>query len=351
MNRSATILMILCLATQAAAWGQGTHSMLCEQIIASAWGKDKLECLAKPTEDYCIMVSGLNDDQASTNCHNALAGGGFDLRNLTDDFFGDLGKHMSYTSCPLWEYNIHKKWLCPSIETPSDPAGDKARQWLEASCNAEDECLAIQAFCTAALYYSDGAYPIYQMDQDLLIGCIGEPLEKEVDEKVLSGGTWNASQSCQFLFWKQKVGIRKREDVRVTVRANSLMIDDLVKELSLKASETKKCQMEKEASEPKVKNPEKEQETSVKSVEAEKPQPKEPQEEPKVTKAPVTTIPEGTNEKPSVKDKPADILPQRRISSGSGKTGMMLLLGLLVLVSFGFIAYLFREGKIKGGSN
>jgi hypothetical protein len=230
------LLLLLVLPALASAWGPVTHGELCRGVVSEVWGKEGVRCLDKAGEDYCILVSEVIGGDAHRRCMTAAASGRLNILNLTDDFYNDVKNHKDYTKCPLWAWNPHRNWICPSIDKPTNPSNELAQNWFKKAVEAKEDCLRIQAFCTGALYYTDGYYPLHQVNTEYLTGCKGESLADEVDSVIKKKPPWNVSKSCSFTYWKQKVGRRVREDVIITFRVDDRHIEGVRRNLTLEAS-------------------------------------------------------------------------------------------------------------------
>ncbi|MFH1402930.1 MAG: hypothetical protein ABIH11_01510 [Candidatus Altiarchaeota archaeon] len=233
MNKGFVLLLVLILPQYASAWGPDTHRNICGSVISETMGDSGVECLHKAGLGYCGLVREVTGVQAYDKCVEFVGEyGSINVLDITDDFFGELENHRDYSKCPIWKWNDHRNWICPSEYAPSSTAVEYAGRWFQKSAESKDDCLKAQAYCMGAMYYADARYPLYQVSEEYLGGCSGMSLADEVDMLVGGDGGWSVSKFCSFTHWKQITGRKIREDAKILFKVDDKTIGGIISELS-----------------------------------------------------------------------------------------------------------------------
>ncbi len=230
------LLAVFSLILQVNAWGSETHKLICSEVSINAWGSDTTTCLGEFADGYCDIIAATFDEDAGTRCRENKQVG---ILGITDTLFDNIENHKDYTRCPIWKWNAHRNWVCKSLTDPSNPSKEVYDQLFE-EAGKNTGCLRVQLFCTAAQYFADSQYPLYQVDPEYHKGCSGKDLMDEVDEVLLRREDyWNASKFCSFTHWKQRTGRKIREDSKIIFKVDKDDIDTIIDELITKASDLK----------------------------------------------------------------------------------------------------------------
>jgi len=234
-----TVLVLLLLSTNTLSWGPDTHDYMCRTVVSAVWGSKGLECLSSVGDDYCSDLKTACGQDAYSSCAQFYSciqsyskGNAIDPASYTEFVLQDVKYHYDYSSCPIkWFHD--NEWVCSST---GSPAKEKYEQWIRYAEDASSLCSRVARFCTAGNYYADSKFPLYQVDH--LVGCMGLPLDDEVDIKVKAREKdWVVKKQCSFSYMKDYAGVKREDSSHIMFLIRQGDVDSIIKDLIGKAKD------------------------------------------------------------------------------------------------------------------
>jgi len=200
-SRLTGVLVILALASSAAAWSESADLYFCQTAASAVWGKAADECLkAFDVRDYDpIALSGLKQG-------------------------GD---------CPIKDSGP-AKYICVN----SSQAYDKAYYWMGQAKSSMTLCERIQRFCVAANYIAQEHSPFARITgYDSQCEDIAD---RRINQAILGKQTtWTASQECSFNYSIPLAGGKLEKTYAQNIVVEDTVVEGIVANLTAEAKAIK----------------------------------------------------------------------------------------------------------------